>query len=244
MNLTFAGPAGVTILIVYAAIMLGLGVVAGREQPGANKSLSGYFLGGRDLGIIVLLLHAVRHPVLRELRGRLRPDGLPRRRRLVAVGAVHDRRDRGVPASRRGSTSSPSGGSSSRPSTGSAPASAPAAGVASRSCCFWASATTSSSLVRHGPGDRRADRQHRPLPGGRGRLRGRDAGVLLGRRDARGRTHRRDAGDRAAGAASWPCSSAASTSPAASARSRTTWRRTSRRRSRSRSRPAPSPGCP
>ena len=54
MNLTFAGPAGVTILIVYAAIMLGLGVVAGRERPGANKSLSGYFLGGRDLGIIVL----------------------------------------------------------------------------------------------------------------------------------------------------------------------------------------------
>lgn len=54
MNLTFAGPTGVAILIVYAVIMLALGVVAGRERPGANKSLSGYFLGGRDLGIVVL----------------------------------------------------------------------------------------------------------------------------------------------------------------------------------------------
>jgi len=54
VNLTFAGPAGVTILIVYAVMMLGLGYLAGRERPGANKSMSGYFLAGRDLGIIAL----------------------------------------------------------------------------------------------------------------------------------------------------------------------------------------------
>ena len=54
MNLTFAGPAGVTILVIYAGIMLGLGVVAGRKSPDANKSLSGYFLAGRGLGIVAL----------------------------------------------------------------------------------------------------------------------------------------------------------------------------------------------
>lgn len=54
MSLTFAGSSGIIILVIYAVIMLGLGLVAGREAPGASKSLSGYFLAGRDLGLVAL----------------------------------------------------------------------------------------------------------------------------------------------------------------------------------------------
>ncbi|WP_153393691.1 sodium:solute symporter family protein [Ornithinicoccus halotolerans] len=54
MNLTFGGASGVIILLVYAAIMLALGWVAGRRRPRAKESLAGYFLAGRDLGLVAL----------------------------------------------------------------------------------------------------------------------------------------------------------------------------------------------
>lgn len=54
MNLTFAGGSGIAILLVYAAVMLGLGWVAARRGPTVRQTLSGYFLAGRDLGIVAL----------------------------------------------------------------------------------------------------------------------------------------------------------------------------------------------
>lgn len=54
MNLAFSGTSGIVILVVYAVLMLLLGFVAGRDAPEANKSLNGYFLAGRDLGLVAL----------------------------------------------------------------------------------------------------------------------------------------------------------------------------------------------
>nr|MDA8354168.1 sodium:solute symporter family protein [Bacillota bacterium] len=54
MKLAFAGPDGVIILILYAAVMLWIGYVAGRGQKSLQKSLSGYYLAGKNLGIIAL----------------------------------------------------------------------------------------------------------------------------------------------------------------------------------------------
>ncbi len=54
MKLAFAGPDGVIILILYAVVMLWIGYVAGRGQKSLQKSLSGYYLAGKNLGIIAL----------------------------------------------------------------------------------------------------------------------------------------------------------------------------------------------
>src|SRR5699024_3231653 len=55
MKLAFAGPDGVIILILYAAVMLWIGYVDGRCQKSLQYSLSGYYLAGKNLGIIALL---------------------------------------------------------------------------------------------------------------------------------------------------------------------------------------------
>lgn len=53
-ELAFAGTSGVVVLIAYAVIMLGIGYLAGRDQPGARKSMRGYYLAGSGLGFIAL----------------------------------------------------------------------------------------------------------------------------------------------------------------------------------------------
>lgn len=53
-NLTFGGTSGIIILLVYAAVMLTIGFVAGRGQPGVRDSVSGYFLAGKHLGLVAL----------------------------------------------------------------------------------------------------------------------------------------------------------------------------------------------
>ncbi|PTX58507.1 SSS family solute:Na+ symporter/sodium/pantothenate symporter [Melghirimyces profundicolus] len=54
MNLAFSGPDGIIILTLYAVVMLLIGYLAGRGQKGLHKSLSGYYLAGKNLGIIAL----------------------------------------------------------------------------------------------------------------------------------------------------------------------------------------------
>ncbi|TDL31006.1 sodium:solute symporter family protein [Jeotgalibacillus sp. S-D1] len=53
MNLTFAGMDGIIILSSYALIMLLIGYLAGRGKD-IHNSLSGYYLAGKNLGIIAL----------------------------------------------------------------------------------------------------------------------------------------------------------------------------------------------
>ena len=53
-NLSFGGTSGIIILLAYAAIMLLIGFLAGRGQPGVRDSVSGYFLAGKHLGLIAL----------------------------------------------------------------------------------------------------------------------------------------------------------------------------------------------
>lgn len=53
-NLTFGGTSGIVILLVYAGIMLAIGFLAGRGQPGVRDSVSSYFLAGKHLGLIAL----------------------------------------------------------------------------------------------------------------------------------------------------------------------------------------------
>lgn len=53
-QLVFSGPAGITILVAYAAIMLAIGYYAGRNQKAMHESMSGYYLAGKNLGIIAL----------------------------------------------------------------------------------------------------------------------------------------------------------------------------------------------
>ena len=53
-NLSFGGTSGIIILLVYAAIMLLIGFLAGRGQPGVRDSVSGYFLAGKHLGLVAL----------------------------------------------------------------------------------------------------------------------------------------------------------------------------------------------
>lgn len=53
MNLTFAGMDGIIILSSYAVIMLLIGYFAGRGKD-IHDSLSGYYLAGKNLGIIAL----------------------------------------------------------------------------------------------------------------------------------------------------------------------------------------------
>lgn len=53
-DLAFSGTSGILVLSLYAAVMLGIGYLAGREKPGANKSMRGYYLAGGGLGFVAL----------------------------------------------------------------------------------------------------------------------------------------------------------------------------------------------
>lgn len=53
-NLAFGGISGIVILVAYAAIMLLVGFLAGRGQPGVGDSMSSYLLAGKGLGIVAL----------------------------------------------------------------------------------------------------------------------------------------------------------------------------------------------
>ncbi len=54
MELTFAGADGIIILSAFAVIMLVIGYLSGRGEKNLHHSLSGYYLAGRNLGIIAL----------------------------------------------------------------------------------------------------------------------------------------------------------------------------------------------
>ena len=53
-NLNFGGVSGIVILVGYAAIMLLIGYLAGRNQPAIGESMSSYFLAGKSLGLVAL----------------------------------------------------------------------------------------------------------------------------------------------------------------------------------------------
>lgn len=53
-NLVFAGWSGVVILLVYGAIMLGIGYYVYRKNKNIHESMDEYYLGGRSLGLWVL----------------------------------------------------------------------------------------------------------------------------------------------------------------------------------------------
>ncbi len=53
-NLSFGGTSGIIILLAYAAVMLLIGFLAGRGQPGVRDSVSSYFLAGKHLGLVAL----------------------------------------------------------------------------------------------------------------------------------------------------------------------------------------------
>ncbi|UYM03887.1 sodium:solute symporter family protein [Solicola gregarius] len=53
-DLAFAGTDGVVVLIAYAVVMLAIGYFAGRDRPGAGKSMRGYYLAGGGLGFVAL----------------------------------------------------------------------------------------------------------------------------------------------------------------------------------------------
>lgn len=53
-NLVFAGWSGVVILLVYGAIMLGIGYYVYRKNKNIHESMDEYYLGGRSLGLLVL----------------------------------------------------------------------------------------------------------------------------------------------------------------------------------------------
>ncbi|UOQ92376.1 sodium:solute symporter family protein [Halobacillus shinanisalinarum] len=54
MELAFAGWSGVLILLMYGAIMLGVGVATYWKNRNVHESLDEYYLGGRGLGVMVL----------------------------------------------------------------------------------------------------------------------------------------------------------------------------------------------
>ncbi|WP_256464172.1 sodium:solute symporter family transporter [Halobacillus amylolyticus] len=54
MELAFAGWSGVLILLMYGAIMLGVGIVTYLKNRNVHESLDEYYLGGRGLGVMVL----------------------------------------------------------------------------------------------------------------------------------------------------------------------------------------------
>lgn len=54
MELAFAGWSGVFIMAVYGLIMLGIGVSVYLRNKGLHQSMDEYFLGGRQLGVMVL----------------------------------------------------------------------------------------------------------------------------------------------------------------------------------------------
>lgn len=53
-QLTFAGMDGIIILSAFAIIMLVIGYLSGRGEKNIHQSLSGYYLAGKNLGIIAL----------------------------------------------------------------------------------------------------------------------------------------------------------------------------------------------
>ncbi len=53
-ELTFSGWSGVIVLLIYAALMLGVGLYASRTQDDIRKNMSGYYLAGKNLGLFAL----------------------------------------------------------------------------------------------------------------------------------------------------------------------------------------------
>lgn len=53
-NLSFGGASGIAILASYAALMLLIGFLAGRRQPGARTDMRGHYLAGGGLGMVAL----------------------------------------------------------------------------------------------------------------------------------------------------------------------------------------------
>jgi hypothetical protein len=53
-ELAFAGTDGIIILSAFAVIMLIIGYLSGRGEKNIHESLSGYYLAGKNLGIIAL----------------------------------------------------------------------------------------------------------------------------------------------------------------------------------------------
>ncbi|WP_256464006.1 sodium:solute symporter family transporter [Halobacillus salinarum] len=54
MELAFAGWSGVFILLMYGAVMLGVGVFTYLKNRNVHESMDEYYLGGRGLGVMVL----------------------------------------------------------------------------------------------------------------------------------------------------------------------------------------------
>ncbi|MFC7062404.1 sodium:solute symporter family protein [Halobacillus seohaensis] len=54
MELAFAGWSGVLILLMYGALMLGVGIITYLKNRNVHESLDEYYLGGRGLGVMVL----------------------------------------------------------------------------------------------------------------------------------------------------------------------------------------------
>lgn len=53
-QLTFGGWNGITILVIYGLMMLGIGYAVYRKNRKAHDSMEDYYLGGRNLGLLVL----------------------------------------------------------------------------------------------------------------------------------------------------------------------------------------------
>lgn len=53
-DLIFGGTSGMLVLGFYALLMLVIGYVAGRRQPGARQSAKGYYIAGGGLGFVAL----------------------------------------------------------------------------------------------------------------------------------------------------------------------------------------------
>ena len=53
-NLSFGGASGIAVLVAYGILVLVIGYVAGRQQPGVRDSAAGYYLAGKNLGIVAL----------------------------------------------------------------------------------------------------------------------------------------------------------------------------------------------
>ncbi len=51
---TFAGSTGIVVLLLYAALMLGIGFWVGRDKVGKRHDLKSYYLAGGNLGVLVL----------------------------------------------------------------------------------------------------------------------------------------------------------------------------------------------
>ena len=54
VELAFAGASGITVLVAYGLLMLGVGVITWLANRGLHQSVDEYYLGGRGLGVMVL----------------------------------------------------------------------------------------------------------------------------------------------------------------------------------------------